>query len=65
MFIMEKNPKKVRIYLTIEPNLHQKLKTMANKDYMKVATWTTRFLMQELCSTNKPNCLTSDVHASL
>ena len=54
---MRKNKKKVRLYLTVDRELHAQLVNNAKSDFMKVATWTTQFLMRSL-SQNKPDCLT-------
>ena len=54
---MRKTKKKVRLYLTVDRDLHTQLVNNAKSDFMKVATWTTQFLMKSL-SNNKPDCLT-------
>ncbi len=54
---MRKNKKKVRLYLTVDRELHAQLVKNAKSDFMKVATWTTQFLMKSL-SQNNSDCLT-------
>ena len=56
----DKKKKKVRLYLTVDKKFYDQLIEKAKSDYMKVATWTTRFLMKELSEHNKPDCLTSN-----
>lgn len=56
----DKKKKKVRLYLTVDKKFYDQLIEKAKSDYMKVATWTTRFLMKELSEYNKPDCLTSN-----
>lgn len=55
MMKMEEKSKKVRVYLTMDRELFQQINRIANNDYMKVATWTTRFLKQELTNSDKPS----------
>ena len=55
---MQKRKNKVRLYLTVDENFYYQLVEKAKCDYMKVATWTTRFLMKELSDYNKPDYLT-------
>jgi len=55
---MRKNKKMVRLYLTVDREFHTQLTQKAKADFMKVATWTTQFLMKELSDYNKPDCLT-------
>ncbi len=56
----DQKKKKVRLYLTVDQKFYDQLIEKAKCDYMKVATWTTRFLMKELSDYNKPDCLTSN-----
>jgi hypothetical protein len=62
---MNARKKKVRLYLTVDKQLYDQLIEKAKSDYMKVATWTTRFLMKELAEYNKSDCLTSKTNESL
>jgi hypothetical protein len=62
---MDAKTKKVRLYLTVDQNFYNQLIKKAKSDYMKVATWTTCFLMKELADYNKPNCLTSNPNESM
>jgi hypothetical protein len=62
---MDVQKKKVRLYLTVDKKFYDQLIERANNDYMKVATWTTRFLMKELVDYNKPDCLTSKSNESM
>ena len=43
-----KNDQVIKMNLTMPQEFHNLLKENAKKDYMKVATWTTRYLMQSL-----------------
>jgi hypothetical protein len=56
----DKKKKKVRLYLTVDKKFYDQLIEKAKRDYMKVATWTTRYLMKELSEYNKPDSLTSN-----
>jgi hypothetical protein len=62
---MNARKKKVRLYLTVDKQFYDQLIEKAKSDYMKVATWTTRFLMKELAEYNKSDCLTSKTNESL
>lgn len=44
--------KNVKINLTLDKEFYRLLQKKAKNDYMKVATWTKRFLMQNLLDKN-------------
>lgn len=62
---MQNRKNKVRLYLTVDEKFYYQLVEKAKSDYMKVATWTTRFLMKELSDYNKPDCLTSNSNENM
>jgi hypothetical protein len=45
---MEKSKRTVRLYLTVPPDFYQLVAKRAEQDYVKVATWTTQYLMRNL-----------------
>lgn len=55
---MDGKIKKVRLHLTIDKKVYQHLLEKSQSDYMRVATWTTQFLLKALSDKNKPDCLT-------
>ena len=55
---MRKNKKMVRLYLTVDREFHTQLVQKAKSDFMKVATWTTQYLMRSLSNNNKSDFLT-------
>lgn len=62
---MEAKRKKARLYLTVDQKFYDLLIEKAKSDYMKVASWTTRYLMKELANYNKPDYLTSKPNESM
>ena len=52
----------IKMNLTLTREFYQLLQDNARADYMKVATWTKRFLMKSLIEGHKAegNCLTQD-----
>lgn len=49
-----KKIKTIKMNLTLTQDFYQLLKENASADYMKVATWTKRFLMKSLIDRHKP-----------
>jgi hypothetical protein len=46
---------KVKMNLTLEKEFYDLLLEQAEQDYMRVATWTKRFLKKNLLPRNKPS----------
>ena len=49
------NKKKKRLYLTLDCNLYNQLVERSKNDYLKVSTWTTRFLNSALSKAKSIN----------
>lgn len=45
---MTKSKRTVRLYLTVSPDFYQLVAKKAEEDYVKLATWTTQYLMRNL-----------------
>ena len=55
---------KVKMNLTLEKEFFDLLQQQADEDFIKVATWTKRFLKKNLLTRNKPSqSLTENEHA--
>jgi hypothetical protein len=58
-----KNVEKIKLNLTLDKDFYDLLQDKAKSDYMKVATWTKRFLMKNLLDKNNDDdskCLTQN-----
>lgn len=57
-----KKTRNVKMNLTLRPDVYEQLKMNAQKDYVKVATWTKQLLMKSLHENNKAevNCVTQN-----
>lgn len=57
-----RNQQNVKMNLSLEKDFYELLKARAEKDYVKVATWTKQFLMRSLLEKNNSDskCLTKD-----
>lgn len=57
-----RNQQIVKMNLSLDRDFYELLKTRAEKDYVKVATWTKQFLMKNLLEKNnsESKCLTKD-----
>jgi hypothetical protein len=49
------NKKKKRLYLTLDRNLYNQLVERSKNDFLKVSTWTTRFLHSALSNAKSIN----------
>jgi len=57
-----RNQQNVKMNLSIDKDFYDLLKARAEKDYVKVATWTKQFLMKNLLEKNNSDskCLTKN-----